>query len=114
MPDGGSTAGWKFEVYGSDNELVGVFTTGEDGTVFTDHLLPGTYTVKEIIPEGSPYTCDAPNPKTVTISAGQTAEVTFTNRMKPGEIRIQKTDTHLSIYCESQRHPQRSRRRCCA
>ena len=94
MPDGGSTAGWKFEVYGSDNELVGVFTTGEDGTVFTDHLLPGTYTVKEIIPEDSPYTCDAPNPKTVTISAGQTAEVTFTNRMKPGEIRIQKTDTH--------------------
>lgn len=94
MPDGGSTAGWKFEVYDSDNELVGVFTTGEDGTVFTDHLLPGTYTVKEIIPEDSPYTCDAPNPQTVTISAGQTAEVTFTNRMKPGEIRIQKTDTH--------------------
>ena len=94
MPDGGSTAGWKFEVYGSDNELVGVFTTGEDGTVFTDHLLPGTYTVKEIIPEDSPYTCDAPNPKTVEISAGQTAEVTFTNRMKPGEIRIQKADTH--------------------
>lgn len=94
MPDGGSTAGWKFEVYGSDNELVGVFTTGEDGTVFTDQLLPGTYTVKEIIPEDSPYTCDAPNPKTVAISAGQTAEVTFTNRMKPGEIRIQKTDTH--------------------
>lgn len=94
MPDGGSTAGWKFEVYGSDNELVGVFTTGEDGTVFTDHLLPGTYTVREIIPEDSPYTCDTPNPQTVTISAGQTAEVTFTNRMKPGEIRIQKTDTH--------------------
>ena len=94
MPDGGSTAGWKFEVYGSDNELVGVFTTGEDGTVFTDHLLPGTYTVREIIPEDSPYTSDAPNPKTVEISAGQTAEVTFTNRMKPGEIRIQKTDTH--------------------
>lgn len=93
MPDGGSTAGWKFEVYDSNHKLVGVFTTGEDGTVFTDHLLPGTYTVKEIIPEDSPYTCDAPNPKTVEISAGQTAEVTFTNRMKPGEIRIQKTDT---------------------
>ncbi len=94
MPDGGSTAGWKFEVYDSNHKLVGVFTTGEDGTVFTDHLLPGTYTVKEIIPENSPYTCDAPNPQTVAISAGQTAEVTFTNRMKPGEIRIQKTDTH--------------------
>lgn len=94
MPDGGSTAGWKFEVYDSDNELVGSYTTASDGTVLTDYLLPGTYTVKEIIPENSPYTCDAPNPKTVAISAGQTAEVTFTNRMKPGEIRIQKADTH--------------------
>lgn len=94
MPDGGSTAGWKFEVYDSNHKLVGAFTTGEDGTALTDYLLPGTYTVKEIIPEGSPYTCDAPNPKTVAISAGQTAEVTFTNRMKSGEIRIQKTDTH--------------------
>ena len=94
MPDGGSTAGWKFEVYDSNHKLVGSYTTASDGTILTDYLLPGTYTIKEIIPEDSPYTCDAPNPKTVTISAGQTAEVTFTNRMKPGEIRIQKTDTH--------------------
>lgn len=94
MPDGGSTAGWKFEVYDSNHKLVGSYTTASDGTVLTDYLLPGTYTVKEIIPENSPYTCDAPNPKTVEISAGQTAEVKFTNRMKPGEIRIQKTDTH--------------------
>lgn len=94
MPDGGSTAGWKFEVYDSNHKLVGSYTTASDGTILTDYLLPGTYTVKEIIPEDSPYTCDAPNPKTVAISAGQTAEVTFTNRMKSGEIRIQKTDTH--------------------
>ena len=94
MPDGGSTAGWEFEVYSGDNKLLGTFTTGEDGTVLTDYLLPGTYTVKETIPEGSPYTCDAPNPKTLTIIAGQTAEVTFTNRMKPGEILIQKVDIH--------------------
>ena len=94
MPDGGSTAGWKFEVYDSNHKLVGSYTTASDGTILTDYLLPGTYTVKEIIPEDSPYTCDAPNPQIVAISAGQTAEVTFTNRMKPGEIRIQKTDTH--------------------
>lgn len=94
MPDGGSTAGWEFEVYSGDNKLLGTFTTGEDGTVLTDYLLPGTYTVKEIIPEGSPYTCDAPNPKTLTITTGQTAEVTFTNRLKPGEILIQKVDIH--------------------
>ena len=94
MPDGGSTAGWEFEVRSSDSSLIGTFATGEDGTVLTDYLLPGEYTVKEILPEGSPYTCDAPNPKTLTITAGQTAEVTFTNRLKPGEILIQKVDTH--------------------
>ena len=94
MPDGGSTAGWEFEVRASDNSLIGTFATGEDGTVLTDYLLPGEYTVKEIIPEGSSYTCDAPNPKTVTIEAGKTTEVTFTNRQKPGEILIQKVDIH--------------------
>ncbi|MGM9660902.1 MAG: collagen binding domain-containing protein, partial [Faecousia sp.] len=94
MPDGGSTACWEFEVYSSDSKLVGTFTTGEDGMVLTDYLLPGEYTVKEIIPEGSSYTCDAPNPKTITIEAGKTAEVTFTNRLKPGEILIQKVDIH--------------------
>ena len=94
MPDGGSTAGWEFEVYSGDNQLVGSYTTAADGTIQTDYLLPGEYTVKEIIPEGSPYTCDAPNPKTITIEAGKTTEVTFTNRLKPGEILIQKADIH--------------------
>ena len=93
MPDGGSAAGWEFEVYSADNKLVGTFTTGEDGTILTDYLLPGEYTVKEIIPEGSPYICEGSNPQTVTIEAGKTAEVTFTNRLKPGEISIQKVDT---------------------
>lgn len=94
MPDGGSAAGWEFEVRSLDSSLIGTFATGEDGTVLTDYLLPGEYTVKEIIPEGSPYTCDAPNPKTITIEAGKTTEVTFTNRLKPGEILIQKMDIH--------------------
>lgn len=93
MPDGGSISGWTFEVRSSDTSLVGIFTTGEDGTILTDYLIPGEYTVKEIIPEGSPYICEGSNPQTVTIEAGKTAEVTFTNRLKPGEISIQKVDT---------------------
>lgn len=93
MPDGESVAGWQFEVSSSDGKKIGTYTTGEDGTIFTDYLLPGEYTVKEILPEGSPYICDAPNPKTATIQAGQTAEVTFTNRLKPGEIMVTKVDT---------------------
>ena len=93
MPDGGSAAGWRLEVRSGDNSLVGTYTTGEDGTILTGHLLPGEYTVKEVIPEGSAYVCDMPNPKTVTIQAGRTAEVTFTNRLKSGEVWIQKVDT---------------------
>lgn len=93
MPDGGSVSGWVFEVYSSDSKLVGTYTTGEDGAILTDYLLPGEYTVKETIPVGSPYICDAPNPKTITITPGQTAEVAFTNRLKPGEIMVEKVDT---------------------
>ena len=93
MPDGGSVAGWTFEVYRvSDNVLIGTYVSGEDGTILTDALLPGEYQVKEIIPEDSLYVCESINPQTVTIVGGQTAEVTFTNRIKPGEIAIQKVN----------------------
>ena len=93
MPDGGSLAGWTFEVYRvSDNALIGTYVSGEDGTILTDALLPGEYQVKEIIPEDSLYVCESINPQTVTIVGGQTAEVTFTNRIKPGEIAIQKVN----------------------
>lgn len=93
MHDGGSVAGWIFEVYRSgDNALVGTYTTGADGTITTDYLLPGEYVVKEIIDEDSLYWCESENPQTVTIAAGQTAEVRFANRLKPGEISIQKVN----------------------
>ncbi len=93
MPDGGSAAGWTFEVYrASDNALVGTYTTGEDGTILTDNLMPGEYLVKEILPEDSLYWCETINPQTVTIQGGKVAEVTFTNRLKPGEISIQKVN----------------------
>lgn len=93
MPDGGSTAGWQFEIHKySDNSLVGTFTTAADGTILTGNLLPGKYKVYELIPEDSLYICDSVNPQTITITAGQTAEVTFSNRLKPAEISIQKLD----------------------
>ncbi len=72
---------------------MGTYITGKDGTVLTDYLLPGKYTIKELLPEDSPYRCESANPQTVTIQAGQTAEVTFTNRLKPGEILVKKVDT---------------------
>lgn len=93
MPDGGNLAGWKFEVYRSnDNSLVGTYITGKDGSITTDYLLPGKYIVKEILPEDSGYACESPNPQTIAITSGQTVGVTFSNRLKPGEISIQKVN----------------------
>ncbi len=91
-PDGGTVAGWVFEVYQAD-ALVGTYTSSEDGTILSDYLLPGEYTVKEILPENSIYWCESENPQTVFVDAGKVAEVTFTNRLKPGKITIHKVDT---------------------
>ena len=93
MPDGGSAAGWEFDVYlASDNTHIGTYLSGEDGTILTDYLLPGEYLVSEKLDEGSIFWCESENPRKVTVTAGETAEVTFTNRMKPGKIAILKVD----------------------
>lgn len=93
MPDGGPVSGWVFDIYRkSDNAHMGTFTSSEDGTILSDYLLPDTYLVYEQLDEQSIYWCETENPQEVTIKAGETAEVTFTNRLKPGKISIQKVD----------------------
>lgn len=94
MPDGGSGAGWEFEMYRvGDNAFIGTFVTTEDSTVLTDYIEPGEYLIYEKIPDGSIYYCESANPQTVTVVAGETAVVTFTNRIRPGSIEAQKVDT---------------------
>lgn len=93
MPDGGPVSGWVFDIYRkSDNAYMGTFASGEDGTILTDYLLPDTYLVYEQLDEQSVYWCESENPQEVIIKAGETAAVTFTNRLKPGKISIQKVD----------------------
>lgn len=93
MPDGGSVSGWKFNLSrASDGVSMGTFTTGSDGTITTGYLLPGEYMISEIIPDDSVYYCESANPQTVTIIDGETTEVRFTNRIRPGQIRIEKVD----------------------
>ena len=93
MPDGGSVSGWVFDIYRkSDNAHMGTFTSAEDGTILSNWMLPGEYLVYEQLDEQSIYWCESENPQTVVIKAGETAEVTFTNRLKPGKISIQKVD----------------------
>lgn len=93
MPDGGPVSGWVFDIYRkSDNAHIGTFASGDDGTILTDYLLPDTYLVYEQLDEQSVYWCESENPREVIIKAEETAEVTFTNRLKPGKISIQKVD----------------------
>lgn len=93
MPDGGSVSGWIFDIYRkSDNAHIGTYTSGEDGTIMSGYLLPDTYLVYEQIGDDSIYWCESENPQEVTIIAGETAEVTFTNRLKPAEILVYKVN----------------------
>ena len=94
MPDGGSVAGWVFDVYRvSDGAHIGAFTSGADGTITTGNLLPGEYRIQERIPDGSLYVCETENPQTVVVEPGKTASVTFSNRLRPAELIIYKVDT---------------------
>lgn len=93
MPDGGSTEGWIFDVYRkSDNTFIGSYTT-VGNSVITDYILPGEYLVYEQIEDDALYYCESPNPQTITVVAGQIAEVTFTNRLKPAQMQVRKTNT---------------------
>lgn len=80
----GKVAGIKFRITG--NGVDKTVATASDGTFTVSDLLPGTYTVAEIA-EDRYVTQES---KTITISSGQTAEVTFSNTLKRGDLKIEK------------------------
>ena len=91
-PDSGTVEGWTFEVKASDGSLIGTYKTGADGTIVC-HLTPGTYTVTEILEDGSYWECVSGLSQTVTVKGGQTAEVTFQNALRPADVMVYKVDT---------------------
>lgn len=90
----GSLTGWQFRITdSSDTEIPGSpFTTDETGLILTGKIQPGEYKVEELIPENSLYSCTCENPQTVTVKAGETAGVSFTNALRPGRMLIEKVD----------------------
>lgn len=106
MKTDGPVEGWQFEVYRQEEtgdpssplgtaislKHVGTYTSAADGTILSDNLEPGTYVVQEIIPEDSLYYCETENPQTITVAAGETAQVFFTNALKPGKITVEKVN----------------------
>ena len=95
VEDDGSIAGWKFKITDSEGaEIEGSpFTSDENGEIHIGYVLPGEYTIEELIPDSSLYYCKSENPQTVTITQGETAEVSFTNALRPGKITLNKVDT---------------------
>lgn len=84
--------GWEFQLM-SGNTVVATTTSDSEGNFSFFGVPAGTYTVTETIPADSIYYCESPNPQIVTVIAGETAVVTFTNRVRPGSIAVQKVDT---------------------
>ena len=94
METGGSLTGWQFRITDSSGtEIPGSpFSTDETGLILSEKLQPGEYKVEELIPENSLYSCTSENPQTVTVKAGETAGVSFTNALRPGGVLIEKVD----------------------
>ena len=90
--DGILLKGAVFELLSSGGSVLATKTTGSDGVVLFADLTPGTYTVREkSAPEG--YALSASSSSGVTVAAGTTTNVSFTNDRITGRIRVVKTDS---------------------
>ena len=91
----GGLAGWEFRVTDAHGNVIdgSPFTSGVDGMILTSNLLPGEYTVEELLPDDSLYQCKSENPQKITVVQGQTTEVSFVNALRPGTIAVKKVDT---------------------
>ncbi len=90
--DDGHISGIQFTVKGgSVNQTV---TSGTDGTITVPGLVPGQYTVAEIVPEG--YVCNNPS-QTVTVEYDKTAEVRFENELKVWRVAVTKVDADEGV-----------------
>lgn len=66
-PEAGSVEGWAFTITDSSGKKIGTYQTDKAGTIITD-LEPGTYTVTEVLEEGSLWQCPTGLSHTITVS----------------------------------------------
>ena len=89
---GSSLSGWKFEVFTDSacTNRVATATSGTDGKAKVTGLVAGTYYVREVDQSATlPWWGYDPSVKTVTVTAGGTATVSFTNTLL-GDFVIRK------------------------
>ena len=94
VESGGSVEGWQFKITDAEGKVLdgSPFASNKDGIILTGNLLPGQYTVEELLPENSLYQCVSENPQTVTVKQGEIAEVSFVNALRTGKVTVEKID----------------------
>lgn len=81
---------FKISLHADMHDAIGTFTTGRDGTITIEDLLPGTYYVQEVsVP--SHLVLD-PTIHQVVVQADQTTAYTAQNNWKKGKVLLRKTD----------------------
>lgn len=95
--DGKNLSGWKFGIYsdsGCSNLISGPHTTDANGKISVDNLTAGTVYVKELGHTDSTinalYSCGSTNPQKVVLTAGETAKVSFHNKLNTGDVKLVK------------------------
>ena len=96
--DGKNLSGWQFGIYSNSactTLISGPHTTDANGKISVSDLAAGTVYVKELGHTDSAinalYTCSSTNPQKVTLTAGQTASVSFVNKLNPSGLNLTKT-----------------------
>ncbi|MGM9669478.1 MAG: SpaA isopeptide-forming pilin-related protein [Faecousia sp.] len=90
--NGGSVSGWHFTVKNASGTKIGDYVTDATGVISIE-LEPGTYTVTETDAAAKYWVNDPTVTKSITVKAGETTSVTFTNQWK-GQAQIVKTTTN--------------------
>lgn len=86
--NGGKVEGWEFAIYDASDNKIGTYVTDSTGTIVAD-LQPGNYKIIESDKNDPYWYCDT-EPKTITVKAGETVDVSFHNQWI-GKAKIIKT-----------------------
>ncbi len=98
--DHGTRDGFMFTVKNASGTTVGTYTTDASGVITVSNLPLGNYTVTETSNSKS-VSYVIPASQTASVCAGQTADVTFANKLKQVRVTIQKSEPVGLPYADS-------------
>lgn len=98
--DHGTKDGFTFTVKNASGATVGTYTTDATGVITVSNLPLGDYTITETSNSKS-VSYVIPASQTVAVTSGQTADVTFANKLKQVRVTIQKSEPAGLPYADS-------------